>query len=166
LEIFDADEFDADGRVVRLHMTRLLGRKLRGCVLAAVTTFGCAASPAPEGVARCPAERQHLVSPAPNEKAVLTPGDPIEGRRVFQEHCARCHSPRLAERSSRLFLDYPRLDCPNYLDATSDRDITAIVLNGGKPFGLNKAMKPFADVLEAREIADVVAYIRAGAAGH
>jgi len=130
-----------------------------------LATFGCAASPAPEAVARCPTERQHLASSAADEKAVLTPGDPIEGRRLFQEHCARCHSPRLAERSSRLFLDYPRLACPNYLEATSDRALTAIVRNGGKPFGLNQAMKPFADVLEAREIADVVAYIRKGAVG-
>ncbi len=152
-------------------MTRARFRPTRGvgsCLLAlaaALSALACIGPPDSEALAPCPAERPSLASAASGAPApALSAGDPAAGERVFQEHCARCHAPHLIERSSRLFFDYPRLDCPNYLEATSDEDLTAIILNGGEAFGLIKAMKPFADVLEPGEVADVVAYVRSGAA--
>jgi mono/diheme cytochrome c family protein len=139
---------------------------IRWCAIAVgLTTLACAAAPDPEAIARCPNERHRPLGSDATPNPVVVSGDPVKGQRVYEEHCARCHSPRLADRSSRLFHDYPRLDCPNYLSAASDRDLTSMVLNGGEPYGLNKAMKPFADVLDAHQVADVVAYVRAGAAG-
>jgi len=121
---------------------------------------GCTGPP-PDSLAPCPsgptgARGVELVSGLPA-------GDAARGAGVFEQHCARCHAPRVGDRESRLFGGYPRLDCDSWLATVSDARLATVVLRGGEPFGLDSAMKPFAGTLSRAEVADVVAFLRAGA---
>ncbi len=124
--------------------------------------LACAGAPDPEALAPCapPPEPSALAELA--GKTGPEAGDAGRGAEVFAASCARCHAPRLIQRESRLFHDYPRLDCeittqspPAYLER--------VIAEGGLAVGRDKAMKPFADQLGSRQIADVVAYLKAGA---
>ncbi len=151
------------GRALPFELPFELAFALAFALVLASAWVACAAPPEPDALAPCPTEQPNVTD---GESLVASaPGDAASGRSIFQQHCNRCHAQRLIARSSRLFHDYPRLDCPDYLETTSEPRLTAILLHGGEAFGLDKAMKPFADVLTPSEIADVVAYIRSGTAG-
>ncbi len=89
-------------------------------------------------------------------------GDAARGARLFEAECARCHSPLVAERGSRLFRGYPRLDCAAYLARVSDAYLATVISAGGAAVGLDDAMKAFGERLTPEEIADLVAHLRAG----
>jgi mono/diheme cytochrome c family protein len=89
-------------------------------------------------------------------------GDPVRGAEVFAAECARCHAPRLIERESRMFHGYPRLDCPTPA-ATSPAYLHLAITEGGLAIERDKLMKPFEEKLTPEQIADLVAYLLAGA---
>lgn len=123
--------------------------------LLALLALGCLGPSS--GPAICPE------SPAPQEHSApagLVPGDAGRGASLFAANCARCHSPDIADRESRVFRRYPRLDCSEWLAGASDAYLYRIIAGGGVPFGKEERMKPFADQLSAAEISDLVAYLR------
>lgn len=87
--------------------------------------------------------------------------DVPRGGMLWARECARCHARLVFERDSRLFRNYPRLDCPDFLANVSDRYLQTVISKGGEAVGLEKTMKPFEDKLSPDEIADLVAFIRA-----
>lgn len=118
------------------------------------------AGPPPDEIASCPA------GPGPEVRVAEVPrlpaaGVAARGAPLFEAECARCHAPRVAERDSRLFRGYPRLDCATYLERASDAYLTTVISAGGPAVGLDAAMKPFGERLSPVEIADLVAYLRA-----
>jgi len=87
-------------------------------------------------------------------------GEAARGATLFAAECAKCHSPLVLERASRLFRGYPRLDCAGFLSAASDAYLAEVILHGGEAVGLDDAMKPFAGRLGSRDVADLIAYLR------
>lgn len=119
----------------------------------------CAQRSATSEVAVCPAP----VDPAVVARAAsadIGQGDAERGAALFDEHCARCHAPRVAERGSRLFRSYPRLDCPAYLRDVSPGYLFTVIARGGPAVGRQKAMKPFDDQLSQQAIFDLVAHLQ------
>jgi len=125
------------------------------------TAVACAGPVDPDTLAPCADASRRLPTVEVAAPPTLPAGDANAGEAVFAEHCARCHTPRVAERDSRLFRDYPRLDCDSYLEAAGPGRMLAVILDGGEVYGLNKLMKPFRGVLSAEELADLLAYLRA-----
>ena len=125
-----------------------------------VAVFGCGSTPE-TGVAVCPrAPEQELL---PGVRAEPPPdGDATRGAALFERECSRCHSVDLSARGSRFFRAYPRLDCADYLAQVSDRYLFVAISEGGLAVGRNALMKPFAELLTEQEIADLVAFLRAG----
>ena len=128
---------------------------LAGLALAA----GCVSNP-PSGPAACPASVGEVL-PALAVPA-LPEGDADSGAALYAEHCVGCHSHDLADRRSRLFRGYPRLDCPAYLDRTSDAYLYTVIARGGTAVGRDDAMKAFGEELGTQGVADVIAYLRSG----
>lgn len=124
--------------------------------------LACAGPPDPEALAPCapPAEASVLATLSGN--AGPQGGVATRGAEVFATTCARCHAPRLIERDSRLFHGYPRLDCAITAEA-APAYLELAIAGGGIAIGRNELMKPFADQLSSDQIADLVAYLLAGA---
>ena len=133
---------------------------LSSLVLLLVFASACARTPA-TGVARCPDPPDPSVLAALPEAPALA-GDATRGDALFQRDCARCHSPRIEARESRLFRGYPRLDCDAYLAAAPDAYLQLAIANGGPAVNRDKLMKPFAEALSPQEIVDLIAGLRAG----
>jgi len=121
---------------------------------------GCGSTPK-TGIATCP--------PAPDPEALAAlsfepapAGDVESGAALFERECARCHSREISARGSRLFRGYPRLDCPGYLARVSDPYLITVISDGGPAVGRRDLMKPFSETLTEQEIADLVAFLRAG----
>jgi mono/diheme cytochrome c family protein len=125
----------------------------------ALGTAGCAAAPDPDAIARCPTPPDPAVLAALPERRA-DDGDPERGAALFARECAKCHSRKLVERSSRLFLGYPRLDCPAYLDLAGDAYLLRAIGEGGPAVGRDEAMKPFRELLGEPGLADVIAHLR------
>jgi len=142
------------------------GRPARAlALLSAGSALGLAAcaEPPPGVLARCAAPRPAAVAAAPAEPpAEAPPGRAAAGAALFARECARCHSPRLADRGSRFFRDHPRLDCAPWREAVSAGYLWRVIAAGGEAVGLDEAMKGFADELSPQERADLVAHLRAG----
>ncbi len=125
-----------------------------------VAVLGCGSTP-DTGVATCPrAPEQELLSSVRPEPPPA--GDASRGAALFERECSRCHSVDLSARGSRFFRGYPRLDCADYLAQVSDRYLFVAISEGGLAVGRNELMKPFAELLTEQEIADLVAFLRAG----
>ncbi len=125
-----------------------------------VAVLGCGSTP-DTGVAICPrAPEQELLSGARAEPPPA--GDATRGAALFERDCSRCHSVDLSARGSRFFRAYPRLDCADYLAQVSDRYLFGAISEGGLAVGRNELMKPFAELLTEQEIADLIAFLRAG----
>jgi mono/diheme cytochrome c family protein len=124
--------------------------------------LSCAGA-SPTQLAGCPIGP---VRGAPFAAAVPIPagGDAARGGRLFEAECSKCHAPRIAERGSRLFRAYPRLDCAAYLERADDGYLGTVISAGGAAVGLDDAMKPFGQRLTPAGIADLVAYLRAAPA--
>ncbi len=125
-----------------------------------VAVLGCGSTPE-TGVAACPrAPEPQLLSTLPSEPPPA--GDAIRGSALFERECSRCHSVDLSARGSRFFRAYPRLDCTDYLAQVTDRYLFIAISEGGLAVGRNELMKPFSELLTEQEIADLVAFLRAG----
>lgn len=127
----------------------------------AALAAGCAGDAPASGPASCPSAPDPAALAATAETEVA-PGDAARGAALFQRECVRCHSAELAERGSRFFRAYPRLDCDAYLAAATPGYLHTTIAKGGEAVGRDPAMKPFEEALSAREIADLVAFLRAG----
>jgi mono/diheme cytochrome c family protein len=141
----------------------VIGRRLAvvslGCAL-----VGCAGPTDPDAIAPCPPPPDAAVLAAlpAGETAV---GDAGRGAEIFERECAKCHSRRLVARSSRLFHDYPRLDCPDSLARVPDAYLYRAIADGGLAIGRDEAMKPFRELLGDAGIADVIAHLRSARDG-
>ena len=153
-----------DGGTMKLTVSMLLFLSL---------AISCAGAPPPETLAECPRPspvRSHAynnpdaqldVQPDAQDIDISTMiGDPERGATLFAAQCAKCHSARVVDRSSRLFWGYPRLDCASYHEEVSDGYLRHVISQGGPAVGLDSAMKPFAMVLREQEITDLIAYLR------
>jgi len=91
------------------------------------------------------------------------------GRDVYAAHCASCHGaalegqPNWRERKPDGMLPAPPHDPSGHTWHHADAQLLAMVRDGLAPFappGYRSEMPAFADVLSAREIAAVVAFIK------
>lgn len=90
-------------------------------------------------------------------------GDAAAAKKNYRELCAKCHGESgkgdglagatLATKPA----DYT--DCA-HLQTSSDKDLFAVISDGGPARKLSKDMAPFGDVLEEKDILDLIAYIR------
>lgn len=128
--------------------------------LLASALFGCGSTPE-TGIAACPPPPDPAVIAGLSVELVPA-GDAVRGAALFAGECTRCHSPEISARESRLFRGYPRLDCPDYLARVSDPYLFTAISAGGPAVGREEVMKPFREKLSDQEIADLVAFLRAG----
>lgn len=128
----------------------------------ALLGVACAGAPDPTALGPCPQPADAAVLAALEGQAQPPEGDAALGADVFAAECARCHAPRLIDRDSRMFHDYPRLDCPSTA-AMNPAYLHLAIAEGGLAIQRDKLMKPFAETLTPKQIADTVAYLRAGA---
>lgn len=128
------------------------------CILAVGTALlACAGDPAPGQLAACPTGPRAAIQPASDPPGT---GDADRGATLFARECARCHSRLVEGRSSRLFYDYPRLDCGEFQGRVTDGYLRTVIARGGEAVGLESLMKPFEGKLDAGQIDDLVAYLR------
>lgn len=131
-----------------------------GLTAALGLAIACASGPS-AGPAACPVGQSTPLPPELAASTGLVDGDAERGARLFAEHCTRCHSPDVADRESRLFRGYPRLDCGDWVAGVGDIYLYQVISEGGAALGKQAVMKPFADQLTTEEISDLVAYLRA-----
>lgn len=128
----------------------------------ALVAVACAGAPDEAALGPCPTPPDAAVLAGLEGRGHPPAGDAVLGAEVFAVECVRCHAPRLVDRDSRMFHDYPRLDCPSTA-ATSPAYLQLAIAEGGLAIQRDKLMKPFAEKLSQEQIADLVAYLRAGA---
>jgi mono/diheme cytochrome c family protein len=123
--------------------------------------ISCAGAPPPGTLGPCPGplEDPSIVYPDAHEISTMI-GEPERGDTLFAAQCAKCHSARVVDRSSRLFRGYPRLDCASYHAEVSDGYLRRVIAQGGPSVGLDSTMRPFAMTLSEQEITDLIAYLR------
>lgn len=123
--------------------------------------ISCAGAPPPDALGPCPGalEAPRIAYPEADEVSTMI-GEPERGAMLFAAQCAKCHSARVVDRSSRLFRGYPRLDCASYHAEVSDGYLRRVIAQGGPSVGLDSTMRPFAMALSQQEISDLIAYLR------
>lgn len=99
---------------------------------------------------------------APEEQRVphqRVPGDPEQGRRIFEQRCAVCHGPEgRGDGPNAPFLSpRPASLISAGTSVKTDEELLAIIANG-KP---RTAMTGWKDILSDQEQRDVLAFIRA-----
>ena|SRR2546425_5246457 len=89
--------------------------------------------------------------------------DAAAAKENYTELCAKCHGehgkgdgPAAATLTTKP-ADYT--DCAR-MKTSSDKDLFAVIHDGGPARHLSKDMAPWGDVLEEKEILDLIAYIR------
>ncbi len=88
----------------------------------------------------------------------LTPGDPVDGKVVYDNYCIKCHGPQgdgqgLA--APAMFPHPANFTDPNLWKGRSDAFFINVITNGRK-----RVMPPWWDVITAQEIRDVYAYVK------
>ncbi len=125
---------------------------------AVITLVACASPPPPDALAQCASGSREAIAP---QRLADAAGSAARGGIIFRTQCAKCHSPRIVDRSSSLFYDHPRLDCASYLDGVSDGYLRKVIRDGGESVGLDSLMKPFSEEgLDDDAVDDVVRYLR------
>ena len=130
----------------------------------------CARKPAPEA-AKSPAAPASAApvpeAPAPVALAAATPTPlPYEarlGKVTFTHYCQTCHGETGAGDGFNAFnLDpHPRdLSDPEFQKKKSDADLADAIQRGGAGVGLSALMPPWGHTLSARQIDEVVLYLR------
>ena len=104
-------------------------------------------------------------SPAADaEAAAAGPGETERGATLFARHCKVCHGEG-GEGDGMLaaHLKVPPGDLtePERMGRRSDEDLLAVVRDGGPARELSSVMTAFGDRLDAQQLADVVAFVRA-----
>ena len=127
------------------------------CVTALVLALAlaCASAPAPPPRAECPA-------PGPRsepQRAFTIAGDAQRGETSFARRCADCHAATPEQRTPGAPANAPRLDCPEWIAATSDEYLYDAINRGPGSFG-HGGQPPLGEQLPPAEIADLVAYLR------
>jgi mono/diheme cytochrome c family protein len=125
------------------------------CMAAAALALSCASVPALPPRAECPAPGAR---PAPRS-AVAAPGDARRGAAAFARRCAGCHASAPEQREPDAAANAPRLDCADWLDATSDGYLYDAINRGPGQYG-HGDRPPLGEQLPPGEIADLVAYLR------
>lgn len=141
-------------------MLAVMTKQLRATALPfvfLVVFLACAGDVPPTQLAPCPSGERPAVA---ENAATVSVGNVERGAGLFVQQCARCHSRLAVERGSRLFRDYPRLDCADYQGAVSDAYLHKVIRQGGESVGLSGTMKPFGALLNDDDVAALIAYLR------
>ncbi len=123
--------------------------------LAIALAAACASAPPPPQPVECPA-------PAPRaapELAFDLAGDAQRGATVFERECNRCHASEPAQRALGTPASTPRLDCADWIAATSDAYLYDAINRGPGAWG-HGPVPPLGERLTPAQIADLVAYLR------
>jgi len=116
----------------------------------------CARKPAP-AAANTPAAAKTPAAPAP------LPYGPRLGKVTFTHYCQTCHGETGAGDGFNAFnLDpHPRdLSDPQFQKKKSDAEFADAILRGGAGVGLSALMPPWGHTLSARQIDELVLYLR------
>ncbi len=140
---------------LQLHLLRF-----RGSLIAALLT-ACSSPPAAE-LAACARDPDPATLTQVSDVRVAS-GDRERGSALFRTQCEGCHAPLVAQRSSRFFRAYPRLDCSEYLARASDGYLFTAIFSGGAAGGREETMKAFSESLSERDIGDLIAFLRTSA---
>lgn len=123
--------------------------------LAMALALACASAPPAERRAECPAPGPRV---AP-ESAVDTAGDAPRGALVFARVCAGCHSAVAEQREPDAPASAPRLDCAEWLAATSDAYLYDAINRGPGTWG-HGPLPPLGERLAPGQISDLISYLR------
>lgn len=91
-------------------------------------------------------------------------GDAQAGKAVYEEHCLKCHGEKgkgdgaTAKKLKMKMADYTNAEM---MAKMTDADLTKITASGGESVGKSKLMPAYSDKLNEKQIADVIAYVRA-----
>lgn len=103
--------------------------------------------------------------PALEEVSQVIIGDPKNGRKLFVEHCAKCHGEGgeggkgtgvTFSRPRDLPIIPPALNNPGFLAAASNQMIKRVILNGRK----GTPMTPFKGTFNEQQVNDITLFIR------
>ena len=123
--------------------------------LAAALALACASAPPPPPLPECPATGLRS-APVP---AFAIAGDAPRGAVSFARRCADCHAAAPDQREPGAPTNAPRLDCAEWLAATSDGYLYEAINRGPGKFG-HGGQPPLGEQIPPAEIADLVAYLR------
>ena len=101
--------------------------------------------------------------PAPAPSDALLSYEAQQGQAVYRHYCLNCHGETGAGDGFNAFnLDpHPRdLSDPGFQKGKTDADLTEAVKRGGSAVGLSPLMPPWGRTLSARQVDDVVLYLR------
>ena len=138
-------------------------------LLLSLTLFACSRHPAPADAGPAPAGTPGpAVTPAATATPTSTPPAlPVYevrlGSDVYQHYCQTCHGDTGAGDGFNAFnLDpHPRdLSDPGFQKGKTDADLTEALKRGGSAVGLSPLMPPWGRTLSARQVDDVVLYLR------
>ncbi len=129
---------------------RWLARSKRLLWILAIPVFACSRKPA-----------------APKPAAAAAPEPPYEmrlGKEIYGHYCQSCHGDTGAGDGFNAFNLDPRPR--DFSDAAfqkkkSDADLADAIRRGGSGVGLSPLMPPWGHTLSARQIDDVILYVRA-----
>jgi mono/diheme cytochrome c family protein len=124
-------------------------------VLVAVLCAACASTPTAAPHADCPAPGPRVAGAA----AFAGAGDAARGERLFARDCVGCHAARPEQRTPDAPANAPRLDCSDWLAATSDAYLYDAINRGPGRFG-HASLPPLGEQLAPGEVSDLVAYLR------
>jgi mono/diheme cytochrome c family protein len=112
------------------------------------------------GAGACSRPARHAATPA----ATLPTYEIRMGQVTYRHYCQTCHGETGAGDGFNAFnLDpHPRdLSDPAFQKAKTDAQLADAVKRGGAGVGLSALMPPWGHTLSERQVADVVAYLRA-----
>jgi mono/diheme cytochrome c family protein len=119
----------------------------------------CARKPAPAVAEKTAPAVAATTAPAP----VPPPYEARRGKASFTHYCQTCHGETGAGDGFNAFnLDpHPRdLSDPEFQKKKSDADLADAITRGGAGVGLSSLMPPWGHTLSARQVGEVVHYIR------
>ena len=122
---------------------------------AAALALACASAPSAPPRAECPAPGPRSAPPP----AFAIAGDAQRGAASFARRCGDCHAAAPGQRTPGAPANAPRLDCAEWLAATSDEYLYDAINRGPGSFG-HGDQPPLGEQLPPAEIADLVAYLR------
>ncbi len=127
-------------------------------VLLAVAFAGCARKKAKPPAAAAPAPAASAPAPEPEPTYAVR-----MGKEVWGHYCQMCHGEGGAGDGFNAFnLDpHPRdLTDPAFQRKKSDADLADAIRRGGAGVGLSPLMPPWGKTLSARQVDEVIAYVR------
>jgi len=129
----------------------------RATALGAALALACACASAPPALPRAECPAPGLRSAPPPAFAIS--GDAQRGAASFARRCAGCHAAAPEQRTPDTPANSPRLDCGEWLAATSDEYLYDAINRGPGAYG-HGGLPPLGEQIRPAEIADLVAYLR------